>query len=729
MSEQTGTPPDVPRDEEIARLVRDVAEPWTMPPQRLGEATWRDRVDARRSSRSRGWLTRFGRAAAIAVAATVVLALAAVWLNMPASTGPAVPGATPEAAVRTGTSTVAPHPTLAATPSATPLPSYARYGSVPAPGTIVVDSGSALQSLDLATGALGAPVLTSADVASPLLSRPGGGYVCACARTVQAASTDGLAVTMTFYDAAGRVTDSFRVGSGAMTYGGAVDPAVTGAAADQGASAVIGGTLSADGRYFFLSWMQRRPPSWQRGVDVVDLQARRVVQSARLPDAPSSVQGSAVYPGLPDVAIAPDARHLVVAVVSGVDGSSQQWFVAPLDGARLGAYAPFAAGSGTLAGCVSGGGSVLGEGFATSTSYYALCGEAGGSVVLRRVDLTGAALGDTPLTGIGSDGLPGEAARIVDARSRSLYVWNAFGATLVRLDLRTGQVTGSVQAPKPAATLDDPLDLLGAAARAVGSWIAPTATAKLYLNPAIALSPDGTRLYALSVNGSSPLDPNAGSGGVWVFDATTLTVVDHWQPAADYVSIALSPDGSVAYIAAMSGVDAAGQPSGQQASVTVVDTRTGAVRLICGALGDGFLDVAPGRPFNSGPGGRCPQPSRVDSRANSASVQIVPATATASETAMSTMAASWPTSARAAPAPMANQAAATTTTTRTSSAIVVAASGRPSTERSVPGTTDGRLRPAADRGRFSFAAVAVASGVGDAPRGFVCIAGRLGSGP
>ena len=596
MSERPGTTAGAPRDEEIARIVRDVADAWTMPPQRLGERTWRDRVDARRSRRARGWMARFGRAAAIAVAATVVLSLAAVWLNMPAATGPVGPGATPAGAARTGQPTAAPRTAIPATPSPTPLPPYARFGALPDPSTIVVDSGAALQVLDLGSGALGAPVSTSSDIASPLELRPGGGYVCACGRLVQAGSSDGVAVTMTFFDAAGRVADSFRVGSGAMTYSGTLDPTVHVASSDQGPSALIGGTLSADGRFFYLAWLQRRPPVWQRGVDVVDLQARRVVGTTRLPDSPSNDGGAAVYPGAPGIQIAPDGRHVVVAAQQDLIGNSQQWFVASMDGAKLGAFAALASGAGTLSDCVQHSSSVIGEGFATAGTYYGLCVGPSGSVVLRRVDLSGTGLGDTALHGVTSEGLPGEAARVVDRAHGLLYVWSAFTGTLLRVDLATGRVTGSGQAPKAAATVDGPLDLLGVAAHTIGEWIAPTATAKMYLNPAIAMSPDGSRLYALAANGSSPIDPTAGSAGVWVFDAQSLAVLDHWQPTADYMSITLSPDGAFAYVGATSGVDAAGRASGQQASVTVFDTRTGSVRVVCGALGDAFLNLAPGLP-------------------------------------------------------------------------------------------------------------------------------------
>src|SRR5512147_548773 len=71
-------------DEAIGGLVRDVASGWTMPPQRIDARTWRDRVHERqttRAGRHRG--RRFAAAAGLAVAATVLLAIGATWLNDP----------------------------------------------------------------------------------------------------------------------------------------------------------------------------------------------------------------------------------------------------------------------------------------------------------------------------------------------------------------------------------------------------------------------------------------------------------------------------------------------------------------------------------------------------------------------------------------------------------------------------------------------------------------------
>jgi hypothetical protein len=74
-----------------------------------------------------------------------------------------------------------------------------------------------------------------------------------------------------------------------------------------------------------------------------------------------------------------------------------------------------------------------------------------------------------------------------------------------------------------------------------------------------------------------------------VFDASTLQAIGHWQPTADFASIALTADGHYLFAAAAGGVDAAGVSSRNGASITVFDTTDGSVDLIAGKLGTSDL--------------------------------------------------------------------------------------------------------------------------------------------
>jgi hypothetical protein len=161
------------------------------------------------------------------------------------------------------------------------------------------------------------------------------------------------------------------------------------------------------------------------------------------------------------------------------------------------------------------------------------------------------------------------------------YVWNPATATMTSFDVATGAtVTGS---GPTAARAEGPLSGLG-------DWLAPGVAAKSFLQGSVVLSPDGARLYAIGVQGDTSGPEPTGSSGVFVFDAASLALIGHWQPTADYVSLAMSGDGRFVYAAGMPGVDATGASVGlQAASVTVFDTTDGSIRLLAGKLGGEML--------------------------------------------------------------------------------------------------------------------------------------------
>lgn len=155
---------------------------------------------------------------------------------------------------------------------------------------------------------------------------------------------------------------------------------------------------------------------------------------------------------------------------------------------------------------------------------------------------------------------------------------------MVRYDFTTANVT---QARATPATSTAPGDVLASLGRQVGRWIAPSALAKMNLEPGVVASVDGTRIYALGIGGP---DGGAGSTGVFAIDAKTLGVVGTWAPLADLASLAVSLDGRFVYAAGQGGISATGQPTPSRgASITVYDTADGSVRLVAGQLGTGDL--------------------------------------------------------------------------------------------------------------------------------------------
>ena len=100
MTREPDRPADSPAtldDDQLAALVRAGVEDWRLPPQRLDQPTWRDRVGARGTMRRRGWFARLAVPVGAAVLATVLVAFAAVWLTSPRSSAP-IGAASPTAA-------------------------------------------------------------------------------------------------------------------------------------------------------------------------------------------------------------------------------------------------------------------------------------------------------------------------------------------------------------------------------------------------------------------------------------------------------------------------------------------------------------------------------------------------------------------------------------------------------------------------------------------------------
>ena len=209
------------------------------------------------------------------------------------------------------------------------------------------------------------------------------------------------------------------------------------------------------------------------------------------------------------------------------------------------------------------------HGLVDADMFYVACiGNGNGAVRVERYDLTGTEIDRAEVgrfTGFGAF-----AAR----PDHRLFLWDPQSHTLMSYDLQTGQ-SGSLKVPD-TAVLESPSDILSAIGRTVGSWLAPTTTAKILLQPAIAVSADGTRLYALGIE-ATPSELG-GSAGVFAFDISgdTLALVGHWPANADYVSLAVSEDGAFVYAAGMGGVDADGlEAPGVKPSITVFDATDG----------------------------------------------------------------------------------------------------------------------------------------------------------
>ncbi|MGH2407669.1 MAG: YncE family protein [Candidatus Limnocylindrales bacterium] len=570
----------LPDDEEIGRLVRDVVSEWRQPPQRLGQAMWRDRLGRRMALGPRPTLLRrLGGAVTVAVAATLVVAVGFAWLNSSGGPRPGVgssasPGSTPT-----------PDATTAVVPTASPAPKLVVYGAAPQASAVLVYDGDGLRKVDLRTGDLTTTDACAGINQQTFLRLPDGGVLALC--LARAPRADGLDITATLerIGPGGGVSAQFLVG----TYSGRSDPAAAPSARADPVN--ISASVGPDGR-IYVGWAEQQgSKSWRLGIDAVTwppgassakIPGAYVSQHFALPALRSS-DVTGMFTG-PLVRIAPDGKHAVIHshdYTFQSQGRRYDWSVAmAANGTFASPVAWPASGAGTLADASCAGSFSDGsdEGFASATTYFAVCGQ--GPVALSVVGLDGSPVGASATFngGFTSNGL-------IDRARNAYLAWDPFNREVSRIDLSTLKV--STMALGTGAVSADPLAGLG---RALGAWLVPTAAAKVFLLPSMILSPDGSRLYVIGSTGTFTAS-DASSTGIWVIDPVSLAVLGHWPPTADYVSIGLSADGTELYAAAGAGGISPNSPgtANLPASVTVFDASTGAVKAVAGQLGQFML--------------------------------------------------------------------------------------------------------------------------------------------
>jgi hypothetical protein len=561
-------------DADIAQLVHDVADGWTMPPVRLDAPTWRERVRnprARRIDAARGWFGRLGQAATAAVALTVVGALIAVVITRPPDAGksPAPSdGSTPRA-------------TDAARPS--PLSKLLANGDLPSPSEVLVrNERGDFAIVSLADGSIGAP-LTAGRFGSELQVRTDGTFLCLCLTETTFFGNQPTAATVMLdrLEADGTVISSREI----ATFTGEPDPRDGGRILpDQPPHVLTSLGFSRGDAFGFVGWSFRADPVWKSGVLVVDLQTGHPVSRLDLPEMTSG-DG--------------DARRVVEAPrVVGQDGDAlvvgRSWYEFSSPDSQFGAFrsdteaftASFRGGNlGDLAavpgmdGC---GDTIRFGGVLPDGGTWVVCTRGGAfQTTVRRVAEGGEILPDVSVTG--EEGIEGDATALSRDRS-TLFAWDPSSATLTRIALATGEKTTGEGL---VARVDGPL-------AAFGRWLAPVAAAKAQLLSSVIVSPDGSRVYAIGVTDGIDNPELKGSAGVFVFDAATLELIGIYPPTADFVSLAIGFDGRFLYAAGMPGFDALGRRRGDQgASITAFDTTDGSVRVIAGELGGNLIAFGP----------------------------------------------------------------------------------------------------------------------------------------
>jgi hypothetical protein len=537
----------------LAALVRDVADDWSLPPQRLDVLTWRDRVGRGHRAGDGGsglrWTRRLLGAAVVAVVAIVSLSFAAVWLTAPRGDQGTVgsspsPGGSPTSV-----------PSGSAVPAVSPMPKLFRNGDLPTPSRIMVLTGRGYHIADLGTGVLGPVLIEKGYGPTTLLARPGGGWVCICGDGQNA-----IRLSVKTVDANGVVGEPRPI----RDVVGTNDPKESDALQPQNAGVSV--TASPDGRFALIGWVRRDGAAgWQIGADVLDLETLATVASTELlVDEPVAVDGRPRMRQAPIVRLSPGGDQILLASQSFVDNPSlatpnagvDHW-LASFDGRSIGALADAGATSSDV--CLEfDAGLIGGDPPADDAVYYAACWTPTGPFMVKRIAADGRLVSATEVPG--SLGGVDRGIRALPSGD-AVFSWNPFDSVLSRLDLRSGELSvGEPQRPNRTGLTDRLGDL-------------------------IVVTADGTRVYALGIVSSDPGGPGD-SAGVYAFDAATLAPLGHWAPQANLTSIAVSDDGRHVYAAASGGPSAAGEPGPEfGASITAYDASDGSVALIAGRLG------------------------------------------------------------------------------------------------------------------------------------------------
>ncbi len=454
-------------------------------------------------------------------------------------------------------------------PLATPLPTLEISGdATPSERRLVYADG--LEVLDLATGSLTRP---SPPLYDAMLLIGGDQLVCACVAGGPAGSNPpGPLPTIRFgrFDLDGQPLIQRDV----VSFDGVV------AVPNQTDGFNATTALSDDRRTLYVLTVARRPPMWSVDLNIIDAETGELLGGrtlGRFPvdlDSPASTPTPASNPdGTPPdgayawaafVAPAPDGRTVMASVQASEwrngngTNRNREWMVPIRDRqpGRPSRLQPDAA-LDPDDWCVDS------PWFVDPSVAVQVCVTGGQQgpfpFYLRRLTATGASVGDVPIEGIQST--EGYLSAAFDRRTRAVFVWDPLGHTIAR------------------ATADDARFDISTVPEEMRPTGPSYGRARIVAMPALVLSPDGSRAYAIGAG------PNNASTGVWVFDARTLELLDHWNPRAVLNSIAISADGRFVYVTGAPRFDVDGNENPLwPASVTVYDTSNGKEQRLYGAV-------------------------------------------------------------------------------------------------------------------------------------------------
>jgi hypothetical protein len=370
---------------------------------------------------------------------------------------------------------------------------------------------------------------------------------------------------------------------------------------EMGVGFTMAAAVGAGDRSLFVLTASRRPPVWIIELQQIDLESGELRSStvldelaigADVPDAspsappptpkPDGTPPDGVYVWATALGHSPDGATLV-ATIGYSEIRGETWtngyrdLLWPIVDERPATPIPFDA----AASIDPSGWCISSPEFFDNDLLVQVCASASGpgqegGFYVRRVTTAGASLGDLVLR-------PSETVNsvlpliAVDRGRRAILSWDPVRHSLSQLSVDDGTlVTRDV-------------------ARSMLPDQGP-ASARAYFgaDPGLVLSPDGQRLYALGFALGANVNGGGMPTGVWVFDAESLNLVDHWPPTAMLNSLAVSADGRFVYAAGANGFDVDGNEALWPASVTIHDAFSGEVQVIYGAVtSDSWINFRP----------------------------------------------------------------------------------------------------------------------------------------
>jgi hypothetical protein len=314
----------------------------------------------------------------------------------------------------------------------------------------------------------------------------------------------------------------------------------------------------------------RRPPSWERSLLIVDVPTREVVQRIELDPVPADER---IEARAPRVQFSYDGLRALVSltVISAGQVSDERHFAAFIHGQFL--QLEPVTGFGTKG--------ATADGLCTETmpqlvgreTVFGICHDANWEpLFLRSVELKTGRILELDLEPVVKGFWP---MTLVDGTT--LFLWDPFSHRVARVNIPAARLDVAAVIQMPTAA-QEPLDQF---ARWLSAWIAPSAMAKIMLEPALALSSDGRLLYVVAMSGDGITAPGHAST-IHVLDAGSLALRDTWTVEPDVVSIGIAPDGESIIVGVLGEAPELVAPD---ASVMVLDADTGKPRARYHGLG------------------------------------------------------------------------------------------------------------------------------------------------